>query len=83
MGSPDNEEGHHKDEGPVHEVTLSNFAMGQYEVTNAEYVTFLNAVKKRGTEKEPWFETKEEDSSSPITGKVGAFKTDKVKKSIR
>jgi formylglycine-generating enzyme required for sulfatase activity len=63
-----------KNEGPQHEVTIPRpFAVGKFEVTNAQYVAFLNDVKRRGTEKEPWFETKNEDSSSQITGSVGAF----------
>ncbi|MCI5144241.1 MAG: formylglycine-generating enzyme family protein, partial [Candidatus Electrothrix sp. AR3] len=65
--------GGNKDERPVHEVTLSPFAMGKYEVTNAEYVFFLNQVQKRGSKERPWFETEEEDSSSKIQGKVGEF----------
>lgn len=31
------------DEKPAHEVTISTFSMGKYEVTNAEFVAFLNA----------------------------------------
>ena len=61
------------DERPVHEVNLSPFPMGKYEVTNAEYVHFLNQVKKRGTKERPWFETEEEDSFSKIQGEVGRF----------
>lgn len=38
MGSNDGDD----DEKPVHSVTLSNFAMGKYEVTNAQFVKFLN-----------------------------------------
>lgn len=30
-------------EGPVHSVTVSSFNMGKYEVTNSEYVSFLNS----------------------------------------
>jgi formylglycine-generating enzyme required for sulfatase activity len=62
------------DEKPVHNVSIDKFAMGKFEVTNAEFVKFLNAVKRRGDNNEPWFETKAEDSDSHITGSVGNFK---------
>ncbi len=32
------------DESPEHMVTVSNFRMSKYEITNAQYVEFLNAV---------------------------------------
>ncbi len=38
MGSED-----YDDEKPVHPVTVSDFYLGRYEVTNAEYAAFLNA----------------------------------------
>ncbi len=37
MGSPDSEDGHSENEGPVHEVTVSPFAIGKYQVTQAQY----------------------------------------------
>jgi formylglycine-generating enzyme required for sulfatase activity len=37
MGSPSNEAGRGGDEDPQHQVTLSAFYMGKYEVTQAEY----------------------------------------------
>jgi len=37
MGSPVNEEGRSSDEGPVHEVRLSPFLIGKYEVTQAQW----------------------------------------------
>ena len=40
MGSPDTEDGHVKDEGPVHTVTIDSFWMGKYEVTNGQYRKF-------------------------------------------
>ncbi|MGB5685465.1 MAG: formylglycine-generating enzyme family protein, partial [Candidatus Electrothrix sp.] len=63
-----------KDELPRHEVCVDGFWMGKYEVTNTEYVQFLNEIGKRGTEEHPWFETEKEDSSSKIQGEVGGFK---------
>jgi formylglycine-generating enzyme required for sulfatase activity len=40
MGSPDNEKDRNKDESPQHWVSLSAFALGQTEVTNAQYQKF-------------------------------------------
>ena len=40
MGSPDTEDGHDKDEGPVHTVKIDSFWMGKYEVTNGQYRKF-------------------------------------------
>ncbi len=37
MGSPDNEYGRDSDEGPQHQVTVSAFAMGKYEVTQGQW----------------------------------------------
>jgi formylglycine-generating enzyme required for sulfatase activity len=64
------------DEKPVHDVELSAYAIGRTEVTNAQYVEFLNQVGGRGTEKEPWFETKDEDSSSRIVQERLGFKVE-------
>jgi len=41
MGSPDDEEGRTADEGPVFEVTVPPFWMGQHEVTWAEYKRYM------------------------------------------
>ena len=43
MGSPDGEEGRTADEGPVFEVTVAPFWMGQHEVTWAEYKRYMAA----------------------------------------
>ena len=45
MGSPDTEEGHGDDEGPVHSVRISAFAMGKIEITRGQFAEF---VKKSG-----------------------------------
>ena len=37
-------------ESPTHDVTLSDFHMGTYEVTNSEYCAFLNAVGENRVE---------------------------------
>ncbi len=43
MGSSDNEYGEDYYEKPQHQVTLSAFKMSKYQITNAQYSTFLNA----------------------------------------
>lgn len=73
MGSLPDEPERDADEGPVpYTVRIPKpFAVGVYEVTNAEFVAFLNAVGRRGPAKEPWFETKSEDGSSRIVSSGG------------
>jgi formylglycine-generating enzyme required for sulfatase activity len=41
MGSPSSESGRYDDEGPQHQVTVSGFYMGKYEVTQAEYQSVM------------------------------------------
>ena len=42
MGSPDNEDGHYKDEGPVHKVTISrSFLLKKTEVTQGEWRSLM------------------------------------------
>ncbi|MDM8547853.1 SUMF1/EgtB/PvdO family nonheme iron enzyme [Candidatus Venteria ishoeyi] len=65
-----------KDEKSLHDVTLSPFEIGAYEVTNEEYVRLLNAVKQRGPKGQAWFETKTEDSRSQITGEAGKYQVE-------
>ncbi len=57
------EQGRDNDEGPVHEVLLDGFWMGMHEVTNRQFVVFLNDDGNRGTSEEPWFYTREETPS--------------------
>ncbi len=40
MGSPESEPGRDKDEGPLHEVCVSGYWMGLYEVSNAQFRKF-------------------------------------------
>jgi formylglycine-generating enzyme required for sulfatase activity len=47
MGSPETEKGRTKDESPRHRVTLKPFAIGQTEVTFAQYDTFARATGRR------------------------------------
>jgi formylglycine-generating enzyme required for sulfatase activity len=42
MGSPENEEHHKADEGPVHEVELEPFYMSKYEITWDIYEVFMD-----------------------------------------
>jgi formylglycine-generating enzyme required for sulfatase activity len=51
MGSPSNEQRRNNDEGPQHQVTLSSFYMGKYEVTQAEYEAIMgkNPSKFKGS----------------------------------
>ncbi|MEK8018581.1 MAG: SUMF1/EgtB/PvdO family nonheme iron enzyme, partial [Candidatus Parabeggiatoa sp.] len=59
------------EEKPVHEVSVARFAIGRYEVTNAEFVHFLNTIKHRGPEL--FFDTKAENFDSHIMGSTGNF----------
>jgi formylglycine-generating enzyme required for sulfatase activity len=43
MGSPANEAGRDDEEGPQHEVTVSTFYMGKYEVTQKEWVSVMGS----------------------------------------
>ena len=73
MGSPEDEEGRDSDE-KLHKVRITRgFYMGVTEVTNGQFVKFLNDVKRRGDSGRPWFETKSEDSDSHIKGSIGNF----------
>ena len=41
MGSPPNESGRFKNEGPQHFVSIKAFAFGKYDITSKEFLTFL------------------------------------------
>jgi formylglycine-generating enzyme required for sulfatase activity len=41
MGSPPSEKGRFDSEGPLHDVAIKAFALGKYDVTSAEFLTFL------------------------------------------
>jgi formylglycine-generating enzyme required for sulfatase activity len=43
MGSPDSEEGHNEDEGPQHQVTVPDFYIGKYEVTQTQWKAVMGA----------------------------------------
>ncbi len=65
------------DEKPVHKVTIKPFMLSQTEITNEQYIEFLNSVKKRGTEEKPWFKTKAEDGRSRIIENKGKYSIEK------
>ncbi|GHU48943.1 hypothetical protein FACS1894200_06870 [Spirochaetia bacterium] len=44
MGSPASEPGRDSDEGPQHQVTVSGFSIGKYEVTVANFRAFVQAT---------------------------------------
>lgn len=50
MGSPATEPGRFDSEGPQHSVSVRAFALGKYDVTNAEFLTFL---KETGYQPDP------------------------------
>jgi formylglycine-generating enzyme required for sulfatase activity len=50
MGSPAKESGRFDSEGPQHEVAIKAFALGKYDVTSTEFLTFL---KETGYRPEP------------------------------
>lgn len=45
MGSPDSEDSRGDDEGPVHEVKISAFAMGKHEITRGQFAEFVKKSK--------------------------------------
>jgi len=44
MGCTPEQSSCNSDESPVHSVTLSSFKLSKYEITNAQYAEFMNAV---------------------------------------
>jgi len=44
MGSPSSEVGHFDNEGPVHAVSIRAFALAKFDVTAAQFLTFLEAT---------------------------------------
>jgi formylglycine-generating enzyme required for sulfatase activity len=45
MGSPASENGRGDDEGPVHRVKISAFALGKYEITRGQFAAFVKQSK--------------------------------------
>ena len=76
MGSPEDEEGRGQDERQ-HSVTVGDFLIGQYEVTNGQYVAFLNEVGlSPDRDNEPWVDLKSEDGDSRILWEDETFKVE-------
>ncbi|MDM8523158.1 SUMF1/EgtB/PvdO family nonheme iron enzyme [Desulfococcaceae bacterium HSG8] len=67
MGSPDTEGGRYKNEGPLHKVSVSDFYMGRYPVTNEEYGRFLEA-NPDAEEPEYWSDRQYNQSRQPVVG---------------
>ena len=66
------------DEQPVHSVTVSDFYMGKYEVTNAEFVKFLNAKGNQTEGDKTWIDLdgKWEDEKCRIFQSGSSFKVE-------
>ena len=47
MGSPASESGRDKDEAPVHQVKVTAFALGKYEITRDQFAAFVKKTKYR------------------------------------
>lgn len=45
MGSPDSEDSRHSDEGPVHRVKITTFALGKTEITRGQFAAFVKKAK--------------------------------------
>ena len=76
MGSPLDELGRYSDETQRHVTLTQGYYMQATEVTNQQFVMFLNDVNQRGPEGEPWFETESEASGSHIQGTTGNFQVE-------
>lgn len=64
-------------EKPVHEVCVENFYIGKYEITNRQFVAFLNDVSKKGVNREFWF-TINKDEQCYISGGPDNFQVEPV-----
>ncbi|MEX1368267.1 MAG: SUMF1/EgtB/PvdO family nonheme iron enzyme [Nannocystaceae bacterium] len=67
MGSPDGDEMASDSEKPQHEVTLSDFYLGQHPVTNEEYGRFLEA-NPRVKEPKLWGDRNYNQPRQPVVG---------------
>ena len=61
------------DERPVHKVRVGDFCMGKYEITNAQYAEFLNAIGRHRIGRKSLIETKSKDSDSHILLEGGRY----------
>jgi len=67
MGSPESEEERYDVESPQHEVTISEFYLGRYPVTNEEYGRYLKA-NPQFEEPRYWDDTKYNQPRQPVIG---------------
>ncbi|MCP4996842.1 MAG: formylglycine-generating enzyme family protein, partial [Gammaproteobacteria bacterium] len=67
MGSPDSEEGRYDREGPQHKVTVPEFYMGRYPVTNRQYGIFI-AEDSDVNEPEYWADRRYNQPEQPVVG---------------
>ncbi len=67
MGSPESEKGRSEDEGPQHEVQVSDFYIGRYPVTNEQYALFMKQNPKV-SEPEYWAERRFNQPRQPVVG---------------
>ena len=67
MGSPNSEKDRFGDEGPVHDVKVSEFYIGLYPVTNEEYARFLNK-NSDVSEPEYWADRRFNQPKQPVVG---------------
>lgn len=72
MGSPESEPLRQSDEGPVREITLSPFWMGEVEVTWDEYLAFFRATGSQGRTEGQAVKTGKTDAISGATPPWGA-----------
>ena len=73
MGSPKDEPGRYDNEIQYQVKLSKGFYLQTKEMTNWQFVQFLNKINKRGSKDKPWFETESQDSDSHIKGSVGKF----------
>ncbi|MBN1931273.1 MAG: SUMF1/EgtB/PvdO family nonheme iron enzyme [Desulfobacterales bacterium] len=66
MGSPAMEQGRYDWEGPQHEVTVPDFYIGRYPVTNEEYGRFIQATSYQ--EPEYWGDRRYNQPRQPVVG---------------
>ncbi len=68
MGSNDSEA--YDNEKPVHTVTVNDFYIGKYEITNIQYCEFLNAEGNQTEGVDTWLDISDEDCQIEIRNDV-------------
>ncbi|MFK8265058.1 formylglycine-generating enzyme family protein [Capnocytophaga cynodegmi] len=70
MGSPTKDKESQGDERPQHKVTVSDFKVSKYEITNSQYAKFLTAKGNQIEDKKKWYQgrdIKQEGDSFVVT----------------